>query len=1115
MRRLMGAAAAFFSAAGLCAAAPPRTAEAAKPSPGVVVEAVDAESPPARAGVREGDVLVGWERAANPPANPLPAHGTFSTPMDVEDVCIDEVDRGKLSLFVLRDGKRLSLETPLGFWDAFDLVFRKPQIQLRPPLDRRDLDAYLEGQRLSQSKDGEPGLAAWRSLAEDWSRDGASPRSVWMWLKLGRGYARVRRFPEAQEAFQAALCGSEELGLDAATMTILNVRGKLFIRQGRSDRADEAWSEVVRISARKGRPSLWAARAQAERGNIQWRGGAPMEGHQLFRESVAICEKAAPGGLYHSAYLTNRGACALDLGDLEGAERDDRAALRMMERLDQRDEADAMLINLGDVLVERGDLAGGEALYQESLALAVRKSPGSNAEAIAAASLGEVALLRGDPAAAEAFFRRTLAIEEKINTRSDYHAMSLDRLGAAALARGDVAAADAFYRQSLEIIEKLQPGSLKVAAPLDGLGRLALRRDDPTAAAAYFERALAIREKVAPGGMDASGTLNGLGDAAAATGELDRAGEYYQKSLAVLERFSSDSILYAETLHDLGALSRRSGHLKEAEGYFGRAIDALESQKKKLGGTEEDRSLFEAGHQDYYRDYVEVLIELGKKDDAFRTLERSRARALLVLLAERDLVFSGDVPPELERESKLADAAYDRVQAELKELGTADKAKEEELRGRMRELRRQREQLAERLRQASPRYGALRHPRPLDLPGARAVLDPGTLLLSFSVGREKTYLFAVGAGPKQSNLSVFTLPIGEKTLRDSVKAFRKLIEWGEPSAELTARARSLYDTLLRPAEARIAGCDRLLILSDGPLLTLPWAALARSSGGRPEYLVEWKPVHTGVSATVFAELKKERRRPASPSIDVAAFGDPLYPKLPERKVAVKRGEDGPPTAENSTDEEVEEEVSLDDAQLKSVVRGGFRFDPLPASRMEVEQIVRLYSPRAEAFLGADATEEKAKTIGKDVPLIHFACHAVVNERFPLDSALAFSIPDHPREGQDNGLLQAWEIFEKVRIDADLVTLSACESGLGKEMGGEGLIGLTRAFQYAGARSVLASLWKVEDKATGELMKRFYEYLKAGKTKDEALRLAQIDLIHSPALAQPVSWAAFQISGDWK
>ena len=175
----------------------------------------------------------------------------------------------------------------------------------------------------------------------------------------------------------------------------------------------------------------------------------------------------------------------------------------------------------------------------------------------------------------------------------------------------------------------------------------------------------------------------------------------------------------------------------------------------------------------------------------------------------------------------------------------------------------------------------------------------------------------------------------------------------------------------------------------------------------------------------------------------------------------------------------------------------------------------MFRPRANAYLGADATEERARSVGRDVPFIHYACHAVINGRFPLDSALVLSIPEHPREGQDNGLLQAWEIFERMRIDADLVTLSSCDSGLGKEMGGEGLIGLTRAFQYAGARSVLASLWKVDDKATSELMKRFYTHLKTGMTKDEALRRAQAELIRSAEFSQPWDWAAFQLNGDWK
>ena len=121
-------------------------------------------------------------------------------------------------------------------------------------------------------------------------------------------------------------------------------------------------------------------------------------------------------------------------------------------------------------------------------------------------------------------------------------------------------------------------------------------------------------------------------------------------------------------------------------------------------------------------------------------------------------------------------------------------------------------------------------------------------------------------------------------------------------------------------------------------------------------------------------------------------------------------------------------------------------------------------------------------------------------------------PEQRAEGQDNGLLQAWEIFESVRLDADLVTLSACGTALGREMGGEGLVGLTRAFQYAGARSVLASLWSVSDVSTARFMQSFYGHLRNGKTKDEALRAAQMESLQD---SHPFHWAAFQLTGDWR
>jgi CHAT domain-containing protein len=256
------------------------------------------------------------------------------------------------------------------------------------------------------------------------------------------------------------------------------------------------------------------------------------------------------------------------------------------------------------------------------------------------------------------------------------------------------------------------------------------------------------------------------------------------------------------------------------------------------------------------------------------------------------------------------------------------------------------------------------------------------------------------------------------------------------------------------------------------------------------YLIERKPIHTELSATVYATLRQSRPAQWNPQEErLDSFGDPAYPRA--------QGGQAP------------------DPAVRELLRRGLNLTPLPSTRQEVQAISTLF-PQGHEYLGPDATEEKAKALGPDSRLIHFACHGLIDEQFPLNSALALSMPEHPTEGQDNGLLQAWEIFESVRLDADLVTLSACDTALGKEMGGEGLIGLTRAFQYAGARSVLASLWGIADRSTATFMKDFYTHLHKGRTKDEALRAAQIDQIRKKSTAShPFFWAAFQLTGDWR
>ena len=215
--------------------------------------------------------------------------------------------------------------------------------------------------------------------------------------------------------------------------------------------------------------------------------------------------------------------------------------------------------------------------------------------------------------------------------------------------------------------------------------------------------------------------------------------------------------------------------------------------------------------------------------------------------------------------------------------------------------------------------------------------------------------------------------------------------------------------------------------------------------------------------------------------------------------------------------------------VRGVVERGFEFRPLPHSREEVNRIAALFPDgRARVFLGKEASEERVEATSGEARILHLATHGRFDERVALNSFLALSQPESFEIGQDNGLLQAWEIFEGFRINADLVVLSACETGLGEELPNEGLNGLTRAFRFAGARSVIATSWQVDDRASAELMVRFYRHLGEGKSKDQALRAAQIELIREPVevttrggrrlvrnLSLPYFWAAFQLTGDWQ
>jgi CHAT domain-containing protein/Tfp pilus assembly protein PilF len=1136
------------------------TLEARESRHGLVVISIPKNAGPEAAGIRPGDVLQVWQRSSD-------AKGKLTSPFDLGDVEINQLPIGPVQIRGQHNGRRQTWTVRTNFRGlmlAYSVEANLSGLTLiRPTLSRALLTEYVAAERLEEHGRASEAAKAYIEAANHAPPNDRKALKAWFLYLGARTFARASLWNDADRTYKAAAEASEFYGPRAKSQVLREWAGTWLTRHNwrEAERIDRnALIEEQKISGE----SLSMAEALLGIASTSWRRGDLDLANEFYRRAFDIGRKLAPISMEAAIMEENIANVACLRGDEETAIRQFKNALAVAQRVQPKSVAVANILDdLGIAYGRYGDLNSEEELHRRALNIYQEVAPDSLEVAYCLNNLGEALQARGELNEADQYYKKALVLKEKFAPNSTLVASTVENLGLSSLARGALDDAENYFERSLSIKQRLQPGTIAVAQGLSNLGNLHfLRRDLDAAEQAYqsahtiiqtqapgtyaeaailiqlaaipeakgnleaarqyleqalkicqkampnslqlaealrclgqiafegkstkaadhfFGQALELQQRLAPGSLIIARTLLAIGQVAATNGHLDNAETSSRRALALISTLAPGSTDEAEALHAMGCLLRRRGDLAGATDFFRRAATALESQTGKLGGTENIKAVFRANFANYYRDCLESLVAVERPGEAFSILERSRARWLLSMLAERDLNFSADAPPELLHERALNAAEYDRTQGQIANLNPSkDSARLQELLAKMRELSTQRDQITARIREASPRLAALEYPQPLNLAAALQILDPGTVCLAYSTGETETILFVLRAAAEQSEFTVHRLNNGEKDLRKQIEAFRTLIERRSNNADKVAE--ELYEILLRPADEAIAKSARILLIPDGPLQILPFAALRRNGS----YLIEWKPLHMALSTTIYSELKK--RRSSAQRLELAAFGDPKY------QVAGNPGE--------------REEVSR-------MRKRGIKLEPIPATRDEVTKIAELYQPAIHVFLGADATEEQAKSLGQDVRRIHFATHAITDERFPLNSALVLTIPDSASTGKENGLLQAWEIFEQLRINADLVTLSACETALGQELGGEGLIGLTQAFHYAGARSVLASLWSVEDSSTADLMEHFYHHLKAGDSKDEALRAAQIEALHGTEKREPFYWAGFTLSGDWQ
>ena len=1046
---------ACFLLAGLpLVAAHCRSAPAAGPGP--IVETVGKGGSAESAGLKSSDLLVAWVRSASGPNRA--AQGALSSPFDLVEAEVEQAPRGPVAVEVRRDGQDRWLPMPPGEW-------RLTTVSAAARSDHQRAAALLE-----QGKH-EEAAAEWARAADDLVVRRALLEACWLRILAGRALAERKHWDAAHTAFSAARETARQAKDARAEAVVWEEQADVQVAEAALAKADDGYAQAVLLREREAPASLGVAALLHKRGRVAFYRDDMDASFGFATAALAQRQALAPESLAVSASLDQMGSSAFMRGDAEQAEDLYRRALAIIERIAPDSErAGRLWANLGNALRARGDTVSGEQYVRRSLALAERWVPGTANHAATLNLLGILHEERGDLDRAGDFYRRALAVVEQLSPRSLQVAGYTNNLAEVARKGGDRTRAERLHRQALAMREQIAPGRADVAASLNNLGMVARERGDFVEAEKLLRRALVIKQALAPGSLLEASTHFELGEVALGRGDNRAALDRHQEAFRLRSKRAPGGILEAESLFALGTVHRRQGRSAEAAVAWERGLGELEAVRGRLRGS--DGGNFGATYAGFYHDLMELRVGQGRTSDAFALLERSRSRGLVAMLAERDLVFA-DVPKDLERERRQADGEYDRTLAALGRLdATADSARAEELGLKLAELRARRAQVAHRLREAAPHLAALRYPEPLSIKAAAAALPPGALLLAYSVGEKGTLLFAVPADAGVAP-AVFALPLGDEALRSRIAVFRGLIERGRQRAELDdallVQSARLWTDLLKPAESLLRGATRLVIVPDGPLHTLPFAALVENRAP-PSFLAERLPLHTVLSATLYDQLRRLPRPPRMGPV-LVAFGD----------------------------------------SPRSDQAGAAALGALSFTRDEVERIARVFDPEASRHLGADATEERAKQLGRGPRYIHFASHAVLDRRVPLDSGLVLGPASTTGTPAENGLLQAWEIFERLRIDADLVTLSACDTGLGRERAGEGLVGLSRAFQYAGARAVLASLWAVADRSTPGLMEAFYRAVKEGKPKDEALRQAQVQMIR--AGAHPFHWAAFQVSGD--
>ena len=920
------------------------------------------------------------------------------------------------------------------------------------------------------------------------------------WNRAGRFQLRLNKFVEAIATYHQALDALQTKPDPKTQIDSLNGLADVYRHDSKCDQAEPLLEKAILLSDSNGYVE-GKAQALFVRTYCQ---ANKVTALQIAQQSLELWQSTNNKLGQAEAHMAV-GEHLITQNNLAEAERSYETAQKLWEEIQIPGRLAECLISLGFTEFRKGAWQDALSFYTRAQQLIIDEAAEPFMMGQIKAGLAEAFIESGVPLTGLDRYREALDYFRQTNQPYPIIGMQWG-IGTAHYFIGN-------YSEALGILKSSRAEAIAIkqvalAALCDDFaGRSYFELHDYPAALTHYQAALeGFTQAGSP--MEAARTVALMGRVYQQQGNFKTAKTHYLKALASFQKLS-DQINESATLYALGTLELAQNSIDTAEKYLRQSIEVTENLRR-VSTNADLTAAFSARVHERYEKYIDCMMrkyESSKSQqvvrDAFEISELARARSLAELLrATQANPFLGLDPELAAEEKRLRGFLNYNENAKIRLLSTKSYQTSDlkTLESEYEQLKAKHDQVIHDILTRNASYEQVIQPTAWDLGRIQqqVVTDDQTVLLEFSLGEEKSYLWAV----TRSGIASYELP-NEKQIDNLARRVHKMLSTipvSNNDAELSSAVQELAQMVLWPAAEHLNN-HRLIVVPDGVLNYIPFQILPAPSGDK--LLVEDREIINAPSATTLGELQEEavERRPASNVL--AAFGDPIFATDDEAKDA---GNNAIATAQLRSalrDNDLNDQ-SFDPSALNRLFHAKRELDSLREVAGEKSLILREYDATRERFLSTDFTQFE---------ILHLVTHGYYNPKHPENSGLVLSDINRDQKHME-AFIGLREIYE-LRAPVLLVVLSACQTALGENVRGEGIMGMTRGFMHAGASSVVASLWEVDDRATAELMKLFYtNMLQHGMKTGEALRAAQNSIRQRPEWRSPHYWAAFTLQGEY-